>query len=149
MHDLSQLSAPAPMATSNWRVAAVGPRTPSQQLLRCPHPQPPPPPIHSGMACKPYNRQGRVACMTPAPSSPSILSPSPDGGTCVSGSQTQGKERAHHLGDDSNSSRSKELQPWWHKKVQQRHRATPLTEKVESRKCHSDVLTSGSSGKKN
>lgn len=37
-HDSSKPTSLAPKATSNWSMAAVGPGTPNQQPLRCPHP---------------------------------------------------------------------------------------------------------------
>lgn len=37
-HDPSKPTSLAPKATSNWSMAAVGPGTPNQQPLRCPHP---------------------------------------------------------------------------------------------------------------
>ena len=132
-HDSNEPTRPASKATSNWLMAAVGPGTADLQPRRCPHPH------HRGRSCKPYNRQGRVACVTAeglCPSAPSIVFP--HGGACVSG-DPRWKERKEPtiLVMTKAVAQARSCDPGGTKNYN-RGTVTPLTEKVESMKCHSD-----------
>lgn len=122
---MTRVNQPAwhPRPQVNWSMSAVGPGTPNQQPLRCPHPH------HLAFTvAEPANLITDeeelpvwFQSLCPLHHLPSWWS------FCLRGSQIQGMERAHHPGDDKGSSTG--YDPGGTKKLQQRHSQSHLLQR--------------------
>ena len=84
------------------------------------------------------NGQGRGTCTTLA--SPPALTPPSTAAEPVTQGVPDAREEPTIPVMTEALAEARQQTPRWHKKQQQRHKATPLTEPVEAGKCHAQIL---------